>query len=66
MTTRRLMLTASADIVAAFDGGRLVDFGAPGDLLARGGLYSELYKLQVQACSANPRPRKPVEGGAAT
>jgi ATP-binding cassette subfamily B protein len=38
-----------ADLIVVLDGGRIVEQGSHADLLARGGLYAELYELQARA-----------------
>jgi ABC-type multidrug transport system fused ATPase/permease subunit len=39
----------AADQILVIDGGRLVERGSHLELLARGGLYAELYERQFQA-----------------
>ncbi|HUW16577.1 MAG TPA: ATP-binding cassette domain-containing protein, partial [Actinomycetes bacterium] len=47
----RLSTVRSADLILVVDGGQVVERGAHDDLMAAGGLYSELYRTQfaVQA-----------------
>ena len=45
----RLSTILSADIIMVIDGGRLVDAGRHEELLARGGLYANLYEQQFSA-----------------
>jgi ATP-binding cassette subfamily B protein len=44
----RLSTIRDADRILVVDGGRVVDSGRHEDLLARGGLYAELYRTQFQ------------------
>jgi ATP-binding cassette subfamily B protein len=37
------------DLIVVIDGGRVIESGAHSDLLARRGLYAELYQLQTRA-----------------
>jgi ATP-binding cassette subfamily B protein len=43
----RLSTVVDADRVVVVDGGRIVDTGTHAQLLARGGLYAELYRTQL-------------------
>lgn len=45
----RLSTVRDADRILVLDGGRIVEFGAHGDLMARNGLYTRLSRLQFQA-----------------
>jgi len=45
----RLATVREADRILVLDGGRIVEFGAHGDLMARNGLYTRLSRLQFQA-----------------
>ena len=38
-----------ADSIVVFDSGRVIEVGDHGALMARGGLYAELYGLQERA-----------------
>jgi len=38
-----------ADLIVVLDGGRVADHGTHAELVARGGLYAELYALQAAA-----------------
>ncbi len=38
-----------ADLIVVLDGGRLNDVGSHEQLMARGGLYAELYAIQAHA-----------------
>jgi ATP-binding cassette subfamily B protein len=42
----RLSTVRSADVIAVVDGGRIVEQGRHAELLARGGLYADLYTTQ--------------------
>jgi ATP-binding cassette, subfamily B, multidrug efflux pump len=46
LMTHRLRAAQEADWVVVLDGGRVVDEGRHGDLLARGGLYTRLWRVQ--------------------
>jgi ATP-binding cassette subfamily B protein len=47
LITHRLSAMQHADQVVVLEGGRLVERGTPTELLARGGLYAELYRGQL-------------------
>jgi ATP-binding cassette subfamily B protein len=53
----RLSTVRSADVIAVIDGGRVVEQGRHGELLARGGLYADLYRTQF-----SERPASPLAG----
>ncbi len=42
----RLSTVRAADVIAVVDGGRVVEHGRHAELLARGGLYADLYRTQ--------------------
>ncbi len=48
LITHRLASVRHADLVHVLDQGRLVESGTPGELLATGGVYAELYALQAE------------------
>ena len=43
----RLSTVMNADVIYVLDGGRVVESGTHGELLARGGAYARLYRLQI-------------------
>lgn len=45
----RLSTVRTADRILVLDGGRIVEFGAHGELMARNGVYTRLSRLQFQA-----------------
>ncbi len=58
LITHRLASVRHADLVHVLQHGRLVESGTPEELLARGGLYADLYMLQAQQFTARvPAPR---------
>ncbi|GIX13798.1 MAG: ABC transporter permease [Paracoccaceae bacterium] len=44
----RLATVRGSDLICAMDGGRIVEIGTHAELLARGGLYAELHRLQFR------------------
>jgi ATP-binding cassette, subfamily B, bacterial len=61
----RLSTVSRADTIVVMDGGRVVEQGAHHDLLARGGLYRELFSGQVQPAEHHSWPvaGTPVRSG---
>ncbi|AOR34944.1 ABC transporter [Streptomyces fodineus] len=58
LITHRLASVRHADLVHVLEHGRLVESGTPQELLARGGVYAELYALQAEQFTAKvPAPR---------
>ncbi|MFG2607933.1 ABC transporter ATP-binding protein [Streptomyces sp. NPDC048514] len=53
LITHRLASVRHADLVHVLEHGRLVESGAPEELLAKGGVYAELYALQAQQFTAD-------------
>jgi ATP-binding cassette, subfamily B, bacterial len=49
LISHRFSTVSMADTIVVLDGGRLRDHGSHEELLAHGGLYSELYRLQARA-----------------
>jgi subfamily B ATP-binding cassette protein MsbA len=43
----RLSTVVDADLIYVLDGGRVIESGSHGELIARGGVYARLYALQV-------------------
>ncbi len=61
LITHRLASVRHADLVHVLDQGRLVESGTPDELLARGGVYAELYSLQAEQFSTRvPAPKPPA------
>ena len=50
--THRLELARRADRVVALDGARVAEIGAPGELLARGGVFAGLFEAAAERRSA--------------
>ncbi|MGX1129824.1 ABC-type multidrug transport system fused ATPase/permease subunit [Streptomyces glaucescens] len=58
LITHRLASVRHADLVHVLEQGRLVESGAPDELLAGGGVYAELYGLQAEQFAARvPAPK---------
>jgi ATP-binding cassette, subfamily B, bacterial len=49
LVSHRFSTVRMADLIVVLDGARLVEFGTHDELMARGGQYSELYKIQAAA-----------------
>jgi ATP-binding cassette subfamily B protein len=67
LITHRLASVRHADLVHVLREGRLVESGAPDELLASGGVYAELYGLQAEQFAtrgpeASPRVPAPKAG----
>ncbi|MFB7777280.1 ABC transporter ATP-binding protein [Streptomyces bauhiniae] len=60
LITHRLASVRHADLVHVLERGRLVESGSPEELLARGGVYAELYALQAGQFTAPVPAPKPV------
>ena len=50
----RLSTVVGADVIFVIDGGRLVERGTHGELLAAGGVYARLYSEQITSPSSSP------------
>jgi len=50
----RLSTVREADLILVLDGGRIVERGRHEDLLAEGGLYAELYRIQFEGQDNEP------------
>ncbi|QOJ15018.1 MAG: ABC transporter ATP-binding protein [Planctomycetia bacterium] len=51
----RLSTVMDADLIVVLEGGRVVEFGAPGELLTRDGRYREMLERQMRGGRANDR-----------
>lgn len=60
LITHRLASVRHADLVHVLEHGRLVESGTPEELLARGGVYAELYALQAEQFTARVPTPKPA------
>ncbi|MFF4688313.1 ABC transporter ATP-binding protein [Streptomyces sp. NPDC001307] len=60
LITHRLASVRHADLVHVLEHGRLVESGTPQELLARGGVYAELYALQAEQFTAHVPARVPA------
>jgi ATP-binding cassette subfamily B protein len=49
LVTHRFSTVRLADLIVVLDQGRVVEQGSHAALVARGGLYAELYELQARA-----------------
>ena len=49
IVSHRFSTVRMADAIAVIDKGRLKEFGSHEALMARGGLYAELFELQAKA-----------------
>ncbi|MEV7318623.1 ABC transporter ATP-binding protein [Streptomyces sp. NPDC093970] len=58
LITHRLASVRHADLVHVLDQGRVVESGTPEELLARGGVYAELYALQADQFTAKVPTRE--------
>jgi ATP-binding cassette subfamily B protein len=60
LITHRLASVRHADLVHVLEHGRLVESGTPQELLARGGVYAELYALQAEQFTPQVPARVPA------
>ncbi|WP_424889120.1 ABC transporter ATP-binding protein [Streptomyces sp. XH2] len=60
LITHRLASVRHADLVHVLDNGTLVESGRPRDLLASGGTYAELYRLQASQYAPEAGPTSPL------
>jgi ATP-binding cassette subfamily B protein len=49
LVSHRFSTVRMADLIVVLDGARLVEFGSHDELMAKGGQYSELYRIQAAA-----------------
>lgn len=49
LVSHRFSTVRMADLIVVMDGGRITEVGTHRELMARGGLYQELYELQARA-----------------
>jgi ATP-binding cassette subfamily B protein len=49
LVSHRFSTVRMADLIVVLDKGKIVDRGSHAELMARGGLYAELYSLQAAA-----------------
>ena len=49
LVSHRFSTVRMADLIVVLDGARLVDVGTHDELMARGGPYAELYRIQAKA-----------------
>ncbi|HVL82194.1 MAG TPA: ABC transporter ATP-binding protein [Actinomycetota bacterium] len=49
LVSHRFSTVRMADLIVVIDGGRVVEHGSHHELMARGGLYAELFELQARA-----------------
>jgi ATP-binding cassette subfamily B protein len=48
LVTHRFSTVKMADTIVVLDGGRIAEQGSHSELIARGGLYAEMYELQAR------------------
>jgi ATP-binding cassette subfamily B protein len=61
----RLSTVRAADVIVVIDGGRVVESGRHAELLARGGLYADLYRTQFAdqtIAGLSPAPEQTIAG----
>ncbi len=60
----RLSTVSRADTIVVMDGGRVIEYGTHGELLARGGLYQELFSGQIEPTAIEPTAIEPIRDSA--
>ncbi|MBV9612105.1 MAG: ABC transporter ATP-binding protein [Acidobacteriaceae bacterium] len=55
LVSHRFSTVRMADLIVVLDGARLVEFGSHQELMAKGGQYAELYRIQAAAYLASSR-----------
>ena len=50
----RLATVQSCDRILVMEAGRIVEEGTHAELLAKGGIYAKLYRLQMMSAHAHP------------
>ena len=53
-----------ADTIYVFQQGRIIERGSHGELMARGGLYAELFNMQAEGFLLDGHSPPPVSAGA--
>ncbi|MFD8764786.1 ABC transporter ATP-binding protein [Streptomyces mirabilis] len=61
LITHRLASVRHADLVHVLEQGRLVESGSPDELLAKGGVYAELYSLQAEQFTTKVATKIPTK-----
>jgi ATP-binding cassette, subfamily B, bacterial len=54
VTSHRLSMVRNADLIAVLDAGRLVERGTHAQLMAAGGLYADMYQMQMGHLAGAP------------
>jgi ATP-binding cassette, subfamily B, bacterial len=58
LVSHRFSTVRMADLIVVLDQGRVVEMGNHSDLIARGGLYAELFELQARSYRWTPKPKE--------
>jgi ATP-binding cassette subfamily B protein len=61
LVSHRFSTVRMADLIVVMDGARVVEVGSHAQLMARGGTYSELYRIQAAAFAGTAKPGS-IEG----